>query len=165
MDRANDWSGGKPIFVYVETCTQGTGKPFTADDYENQVWTIVNYAKAKAYKLAGLIYFTQKVYPGWGSFDMTAPDVVERMISVNAKLNQLFNAPQSSPEPTPDPVAVLTQQVADLKGQLDAQGRTIAEVTAKAAALDAKLNDPATAREMLLRALTPATQPTTGGGK
>jgi hypothetical protein len=71
----------------------GQGQPFTADDYERQVWTITDYAKLKGYKLAGIIYFTQKVYPGWGSFDMTAPDVLDRMKVVNAKLVQMYGAP------------------------------------------------------------------------
>lgn len=108
MDRMNDWSGGKPFFVYVETCTQGTGLPFTADNFSSQIHTIVDYAKLKGYKLAGIIYFPQKVYPGWGSFDMTAPDVVARMILENAWLAKTFGLAPTPPAPVP-PVLTLDE--------------------------------------------------------
>jgi hypothetical protein len=130
MDRANDWSGGKPIFVYVETCTQGTGKPFTADDYERQVWTVVDYAKLKGYRLAGIVYFTHQVFPTWKSYDMTAPDVVDRMVVVNAKLRQQF-APAPSTQPTTQPT-----DLAPILAQLDALRTELARVRQEYAAND-----------------------------
>lgn len=144
MDRCNDWSGGKPIFVYVETCTQGTGKPFTADDYESQVWTITDYAKAKGYKLAGIIYFTQKVYPGWNSFDMTAPDVVDRMKVVNAKLIQMFGGVSQPADPAPPVVAApdltaVNARIDDLQKLVTEQAKIIADVATVAAQANSTL--------------------------
>lgn len=152
MDRANDWSGGKPIFVYVETCTQGTGRPFTADDYERQVWMVVDYAKLKGYRLAGIVYFTHEVFPTWKSYDMTAQDVVDRMVVVNAKLRQLFN-PAPTTQPT-DPdvlrqLAAMRSEVAKLKQQ---QGALLDQIgTAQATANDAN--------SRLTRMAQAATQP------
>lgn len=94
MDRCHDWSavGGvsKPMFVYVETCTQGTGRAFTADDFEAQVMQAVCYAAMKGYALRGVIYFATATQGGgsWPEkFDATPPDVAARMSVVNAKLS------------------------------------------------------------------------------
>jgi hypothetical protein len=48
LDRMNEWSGGKPIYLFIETCTQGKGTPMTADQWEDQVWNAVNYSRPRA---------------------------------------------------------------------------------------------------------------------
>jgi hypothetical protein len=135
MDRCNDWSGGKPIFAYVELCTQGTGRPFTADDYQAQVDTVTGYAKEKGYKLAGIVGFPldPNGKAGWpGSFDIAPPDVVARMPIVNARLTGT-PAPVPPPPPPPaDPVAAIQAQVTEHQRRLD---RIEAGVAAFSAAL------------------------------
>jgi len=147
MDRANDWSGGKPIFVFVELCTQGSGKPFTADDFESQVNTVTQYAKDKAYKLAGIVGFADQTIPNWKSYDITPQDVVERAKVVNARL--LGKSPQPAPAPAPQPQPA--DDLAAVKAQLDSHARTLADVMTRQAATDAviariraALSDPTT---------------------
>jgi hypothetical protein len=65
LDRANDWSSGKPIYLFIETCTQGKPTTMTADQWESQVMHAANYCKAKGYKLAAVIYFSHVVFPNW----------------------------------------------------------------------------------------------------
>jgi hypothetical protein len=133
MDRAWEWSDKKPITVYVETCTQGKPIPFTADDYEAQVWNAVNYAAAKGYKLRGIDYFATGVYGGgsWPErFDLTGPDVAARMVTVHAKLAQMFGytpAPVPVPEPAPTPIPTPDP----ITARLDAQDARIAALTAR----------------------------------
>jgi hypothetical protein len=130
IDRAGgEWSGGKPFYLHVETCTQGKlgadGKPipYTADQFEAEVWYGVNYAKAKGYRLAGIVYFSHIFKPGtstWIGFDGTAPDVQDRMKAVNAKLVAMFGAPgKPATPPTGNPVspevAALQQAVTKLQ--------------------------------------------------
>ncbi len=143
MDRAWEWSDKKPIIVYVETCTQGKGTPFTADDYEAQVWNAVNYTAAKGYKLRGIAYFATGVYGGgaWPDrFDVTPPDVAARMIPVHAKLAQMFgDAPAGGAPPPPPPTDPIT-------ARLDAQ--------------DAKINALTARLDAIYQAAAPTTQPT-----
>ncbi len=78
------------MFVYAETCTQGKGLPFTADDYESQVMTITDYAKLKGYDLRGSS--TLRPTPpakadGRRGFNITSPEVAERMKIVHARFN------------------------------------------------------------------------------
>lgn len=113
LDRASDWSGRKPLFLYVETCTQGTGKSFTADDYELQVMQAVVYCAIRGYRLRGIIYFATQTAGSFNwpaSFDITPPDVVNRMKIVNNRLTSWSMAVQpsiySSPINNPPVVSV-----------------------------------------------------------
>ena len=45
LDRLNDWSGGKPIYLFVETCTQGKPYAMTADQWEAEVRHASDYCK------------------------------------------------------------------------------------------------------------------------
>jgi hypothetical protein len=118
MDRAWEWSDKKPITVYVETCTQGKPIPFTV---------------AKGYKLRGIDYFATGVYGGgsWPErFDLTGPDVAARMVTVHAKLAQMFGdtpAPVPVPEPAPTPIPTPDPTTA----RLDALDARIAALTAR----------------------------------
>lgn len=133
MDRCNDWSGGKPIFAYVETCTQGTNKPFTADDYEAQVNTITGYAKEKGYKLKGIVYFATAVQ-GRGSwparFDVTSQDVAGRMIEVHRRNGWI--QPTTQPGTTLADVIVIvneqSKQIAALRLAVERQSAILESV-------------------------------------
>ncbi len=136
MDRASEWSGGKPIFVYVETCTQGTKRKFTADDYEAQVWQAVAYASLKGYKLRGVVYFATDPFGstgGWpASFDATPPDVADRMTVVNGKLlayfgGQVYTTPPATTQPTTQPTQP-TDNTEQLLKKLDLVGNQLEEL-------------------------------------
>lgn len=101
MNRVRDW-GDKPMIVFIETSTQGKNLPYTVSNFEANVWHTVLYCARNKIKLAGICYFTHKVYPGWTSFDNTAPDVKASMKLINQRLTD-YAAGRTSPLPTTQP--------------------------------------------------------------
>lgn len=99
MDRCFQWSGGKPQFVYAEACSQGSGNAYSADDMQAETDNITSYAAKMGYPLRGIIWFADQVIPTWKSYDMMTPDLVARMVTINAKL-----APPVVIPPPPAPV-------------------------------------------------------------
>lgn len=135
LDRLHEWGGGKPIYFFVETCTQGKPYAMAADQWERQVLHVATYCRAKGYALAGVCYFSHVMFPRWSAFDGTSPEVAARMPAVNARLRQMFAAP---PPPPVDP------EKERLRAERDALAATVARV-----------------REAL--ATQPTTQPAAGG--
>lgn len=150
IDRCNDWSGGKPIYLFVETCTQGKPTTMTADQWESQVMHAANYCKAKGYRLAAVIYFSHVVFPNWKSFDGTSAEVAERMPVVNARLREMFGgAPSPAPlPPTTQPVdpavAKLTADLATAQGQILELKATVGNLNATLDRLRQALAGPTT---------------------
>lgn len=86
LDRVRDWGGDRPTVVFIETSTQGKGLPYGVADFEANVGHTLVYCAMHRVKLAGVCYFTHKVYPGWTSFDSTSPEVKASMKRINAQL-------------------------------------------------------------------------------
>lgn len=141
LDRSSVWSGGKPVYLFIESCTQGkTGadgkpNPMTADQWEEQVWHAVNYCKAKGYKLNGIIYFSHQVFPNWKAFDITPPEIDARMRVVNPKVLAMFNAP-ATPPPTTLPTPQPDPAIAALQAKVDEQAKALAAVQERQKAID-----------------------------
>lgn len=157
LDRMNEWGGGKPIYLFVETCSQGKPYAMTADQWESQVMHAANYCKAKGYKVGGIFYFSHVVFPYWKSFDGTSAEVAERMPVVNARLREMFGPTLAIPAtlPTVDPLTALRADLETARGQiveLKALNATLAaDAAAKGAVIDA------------VRAALPATRPAGAG--
>lgn len=111
MDRSYTWSDGKPQFCLIETCTQGKGKPYTADQFESEVRKFISYTKDHNYKPAGVVYFSHSIYPGWTNFDITSPEIADRMTMLNAEMVELFGKPGDPPTPPIPPTPPTTQPV------------------------------------------------------
>lgn len=111
-DRFHGWSGGKPRLVVVEPCTQGKDVPITPDDLEAQVMHAVAYAALRGHRIAGICYFTHKVFPKWSSFDMTTPEMKARMKSLNGRLAAAFAGQvYATPVVPPPPPSVAREQL------------------------------------------------------
>jgi hypothetical protein len=97
--------------------------------------------------------------PGWNWF---ASDVDQEAAIISITANVKAGGTVPTPEPAPDPIAALTAQVSTLQKQFYEHTQMLNDAMAKAAQVEAKLNDPATVRDLLIRALTsqPTTQPT-----
>lgn len=162
LDRCHEWSGGKPIYLFVETCTQGKPYAMTADQWEAQVMHAANYCRAKGYRLQAVVYFSHIVFPIWKAFDGTSAEVSDRMPAVNARLRSMFGGAVPPPPTTqPVPSDPIPDAIAGIRAELDATRQQAAE-------LKATVNDLATRQQArdddwtrLRQALT--TQPTTQG--
>jgi hypothetical protein len=177
MDRSSDWSGGKPQLVFVETCTQGKagadGKPlpYTADQFESEVNTVLAYCIQKGYKIGGIVYFSHNVFPKWTSFDGTSPEVALRMSILNGRMQIQYGKPAPRPVVIPPPPPVNDELVK----QLEAAKAALAQAQRDTAAAKSALTESETVRvkaaaqaaalaETLKAAQpSPATQPTGPG--
>jgi hypothetical protein len=151
LDRVWEWSGHKPIYLFVETSTQGNPYAMTADQWESQVMHAANYCKARGYNLRGIIYFSHKVFPVWRAFDNTSPEVAARMPRVNATLRQMFNAPMPATRPATQPATA----------PAPAEDPELVAARGQIAALEARQAELLRNQDEAVRALQrPATQPT-----
>lgn len=98
QSRADEWSGHKEQFVFIETNDCGSGVSFSPDDLEQQVWRKIMTAARNGHRLRGIIYWSHVTIPRWRSFDGTSEAVAERMTEINAKLMNLFE-PTAAPFP------------------------------------------------------------------
>jgi hypothetical protein len=99
VDRLEKWSEGKPQFAVIETGDQelswapkDVGGP-TPGQFRAEVWdSIIQGAR-------GIVYFPQKFKPSF-SYDNTPPEIVDEMITQNARIAALGPALISPADPT-----------------------------------------------------------------
>jgi hypothetical protein len=152
---------GKPVIPWLEHNDQQLKPIGGANRAPTPAEIEVQFNTAIAKGAAGIGWFStcEAGKYGWGVTDPAKGDSYWPMIDRNGASMQpqidTVKRLSLSLNPPPQPIDLLTRvvaeqasQIADLRGQIDT--------------LNAKLNDPATARELLLRALTPqpSTQPT-----
>jgi hypothetical protein len=163
---------GKPVWAWIECSDQQLPSPtsktngidldINREPTPDEMQATVDYAIARGASGIGWFATCDSGQYGWTWDDKRGDSywpLVNRLgVSTQPQIDAIARISQRLAPPTPDPVKVLQSRVAELEQNQRATSDALDT-------LNAKLNDPATARELLLRALTPATQPTTGGGK
>lgn len=130
LERAHEWGGGKPQWVYLDCSTQGVDArdppgptPF---QLEEMVRFLTARSAARGINFAGVVYFPQR-FKGGFKFDATPADVAAAMPALHARY-----FPQ--PDPTLARLAALEAAVA--RAQADA-ARAAADVAGLRAGLRA----------------------------
>lgn len=101
-DRLTSWSGGKPQLVFIECSDQRIsplGRMPTPDEVEEEVNLAVSLGAR------GIVYFPQRPPPGF-QYDAMPPEIVERVVVINGRLNGGGGSPAPGPVPDPPPSPV-----------------------------------------------------------
>jgi hypothetical protein len=134
-----------PQFVFIECSDQKIsplGRCPTPDEVEEEI----DLAVARGAR--GIIYFPQKPPPGF-QYDAMPPEIVERIVAVNDRLNRQFNLPDP-PAPAPpgqdQPTArellsalqSLRSDMTGVGGRLDSLAQTLDAVSRQVTALQTR---------------------------
>ncbi len=127
MDRLALWSGGKPQFVFIECSDQRIsplGRMPTPDEVEEEV----NLAVSKGAR--GIIYFPQRPPPGF-QYDAMPPEIVDRIIQINARLGAPDAHPGLPPAQNEPTTAQLVDQINQLASRCDVLSKDVETLKAR----------------------------------
>jgi hypothetical protein len=95
-----EWSGGKPVLLFIEASNQGANVPFGVPEFRANLYHQLAFALTNGIRVEGVVFWTHKTVPNWAGYDNTTPEIKSE-IKIFAESAQAWLDGRVLPVPTP----------------------------------------------------------------